>query len=102
VRREDLPQTVNVNTDYDGKIGLLFLDASQTGQRPPSPLGRQIESAAVDAAANQNRPFPRMIWGPHDTFLFHPLNQGRGFVVADGEAALDVACRAFSVAATDL
>ena len=52
--------------------------------KPSSSLGRHVESAAVDAATDQNRPLARMIGRADDAFLFHPLNEGSGFVIADG------------------
>src|ERR1700704_560771 len=58
--------------------------------------------AFVVVAANQDFPFAGMVRLTDNAFLFHPLHQGCGTIIADLQPPLNVACRGLAVAGHDL
>src|SRR3984893_2493806 len=71
-------------------------------ERAKSPPVRNIERTTVDAAAGEDRALSRMIGRADHAFLFHPFDERGRFIVADRQAALDVARRAVFVAQNDM
>src|SRR5690606_32503071 len=63
---------------------------------------REAASIGFFATLDQNLALSGVIGGPDDAFLLHTLDDGGGAVIADLQAALDIAGRSLAVAKHDL
>src|SRR5690606_32830210 len=67
-------------------------------------IWRQGEAASIGffASFDQNFALARVIGGTDDPFLLHAFDDGSGSIIADLQAALDIAGRGLAVAQHDL
>src|SRR5205085_11658697 len=86
-----------------GRRDGLSLDRERPVKRAAAslPVISQARGRSSCVFAHQNLAFARVVGLADDAFLLHALDEGGGAVVADRQAALDVACGGFSIAEND-